>query len=695
MVMKKNGFVKNSLEATMLAMFATMLSVGFTACNDDDDDSQEVAPERTVNYVTPPVQPTEDARTVMITGKTYVFDGSYTDEGRALVERVKTRAASLEEDGVKNIIIHDSRIATLTNAETANLLLQMSQGAALVVADPTAANMKVLAKYLHDVINTYTVGGNNEEARRAVNLILGSRILDRILSWTDSLIDTVFGQDKGKTMSMLALRNEDSYVTSREPQGETETMPVVIYDEKGNVVEEKTVSYVDDSVMNDYHYGIKADNLAAWLDTADEETAAREASRRFAAQLMATRAGGSAEEYLDRISESTDYVIPLGFQLSGPSGHNPYHECNVTYRVWTAYSGEKKCDVYCVTQEVTAYNQMLKCGPSNEKDWYNGSKWGAMDALSKEVSFLSKEVYGPYMSQIKTECVLKDGKLPVKLEEYVPQNSTSGGQTVANSFSFSLGASVSAKAGGPEAGISTSMQWSHSVSKFDADLTMTASPTPDGKVGWTYKGPDPDSHYGLFDNTHESARSIQVNACTVQQGWVWTVKDSKSQHAYLTTTLGIQDKWLAYAILPMECAPHYITQGNSVTVTIAIICPPRYHQKWNMYVESKDLTVEQVEIIENFLTSRLSEYFMPTCVFSTLKPEHKRETKVSDCDEIATFVEKCKEAYDSDGGRKILHEAGTRAQLSETDSYTIVWQQTDIGVNSDREEYTFHMTKTK
>ena len=34
-----------------------------------------------------------------------------------------------------------------------------------------------------------------------------------------------------------------------------------------------------------------------------------------------------------------------------------------------------------------------------------------------------------------------------------------------------------------------------------------------------------------------------------------------------------------------------------------------------------------------------------------------------------------------------------RVTVPDTGSYTIVWRQTDVDVNSDREEFTFHMSK--
>ncbi|MBQ4146852.1 MAG: hypothetical protein II593_02650, partial [Prevotella sp.] len=103
------------------------------------------------------------------------------------------------------------------------------------------------------------------------------------------------------------------------------------------------------------------------------------------------------------------------------------------------------------------------------------------------------------------------------------------------------------------------------------------------------------------------------------------------------------------------------------------------------------ISASKLKEIESFLASHLSQYFMPTCVFSTVKPEHKRATGVADSDEVAVFVSKCKQAFASTSGRKLLREAGKRAGLSDKGCYTIVWRHTDLGVNSDREEFTFHI----
>ena len=707
-VFSKKDFGKMS---AIVCGFMTMFSLA--ACSDHLDVVDGGTPqssEQAESYVNPPTQPTTDAMTVTVSGSTYVFNGNYTGEAKALVNRVTTSAASLQENGVKNIIIHGSRIASLTNKETADLLLQMSRGASLVVADPTADNIKVLAKRLHDVIDDYSIGGNNEEVRSEVNQIIGSKVFDRILSWTDNVIDHAFKNKENLTnhITVLAIRDNDSYMSFRDSQPDTDEFTLVVNDEKRNPKEQTTISVASETPMNDYHYGEKGDILAKWLNTPAETPEAQEKGRQAAAKMMATRAGGRAEDYLDKITDSQDLTYPIGFKVSGPEGHNPFHNIVVKYRIWTAHSGEKNADIYCVTQEITLFNQDLKCGPSDKYKWYDGREWGPWKELSKKVTDLCKYVYGPYMYQVDMKCTLVDFGHKVTLEEYAPMNSTSGGQTVSDGISYSLGGGVSAKpSGGPEAKISASVQWSHSVSKFNADLTMTASPTPDGTTHWVYTAKEPDSHFNMnvYDalknggTTHDTAVSISTSTCTLQQAWVWTVKYDKSSIVLLQPIVKVWDHWLLCDRAlnhPAEAVPHYIglsSDAKSIPDYIIIHCPPRYHQTWSMNVESKDVDASKLKEIESFLASHLDKYFMPTCVFSTMNPEHKRATGVADSDEVAEFVSKCKQAFASTSGRELLREAGKRAGLSDKGSYTIVWRHTDLDVNSDREEFTFHMSE--
>ncbi len=243
-----------------------------TACIDDDNNaSQDGAPDTLEEFVEPEAEPTADAMSVTVDGLTYVFDGSYTGEGKALVARVGNRATYLASDSdkpneeVEHIILPNDRIGNLSNADYAGIIMVLSNGGSVAVFNPTIDHLKMLVSSLKDIIATYQIGGNNVTAKYIVQM-LDTEAIDRIVMWTDNFDFSVYldSEGKGDYLSLAVFREEDSFLAYRE----------------------------------------------------------REA---------------------------------------------------LTYRIWTAYSKEKNCDVYCVTQTVTAYNQDLGCGPSGARDWYDGS----------------------------------------------------------------------------------------------------------------------------------------------------------------------------------------------------------------------------------------------------------------------------------------------------------------------------------
>jgi len=684
--MKRKLFPRLSAVIPRLSavIFASVCLLLVTACKDDDNNaSQDGDPDTLEEFVEPEAEPTADAMSVTVDGLTYVFDGSYTGEGKALVARVGNRATYLASDSdkpneeVEHIILPNDRIADLSNAESAALVMVLAKGGSIVVATPTIDNLKTLVSRLRNVIIAYQEGGNNVSAKYVVQM-LNTESLDRIVMWTDNFDFSVYldSEGRGDYLSLAIFREEDSYLAYRETEA-----------------------------LTDYQYGMKADQAALWMNTKEDE-ASLQAARWDAARMMARRAGGEAEQYVDKIAKSNDFTFDMGMQVNGPQGYSRYHACTLTYRIWTAYSKEKNCDVYCVTQTVTAFNQDLNCGPSGERKWYNGGSWEPWKQLDRQVSRLRKDVYGPYMKKLYTRCELVDAGRSVKIENYAPMNSTSGGQNVTDGFSFGLGANASVSAKGPQAGVSASCTWSHSVSRFSADLSMTASPSASGVTEWTYTAPGVESHFSKTpwkNHYHEFPRQIQVTTCTVEQAWVWTVAASESKTVTIKPTFQLQDEWLTYdrAFSHIgQAYARYINQGDSRSVTPMVVsCPPRYIQTWSMSVTTEAEGADVVKI-KNYLTDQLKQYFLASSVFYTDRPDHKKaynEGKgIEDYDEIGQFIVDAKNAFNhNDNVIEILREAGRVGGVPNTGDYTIVWRQTDAGINSDREEYTFSMKMPK
>ena len=650
------------------------------SCSSNDDNTAVAGdPDTIEDFAEPEQEPTADAQEVAIMGTTYVFDGSYSGEGKALVNRVKDRATVLAEgetlppnEDVENIILPNDRIGHMKNTEYAAMIMVLAKGGSIAVADPTIDKLKTLVTRLRQVISDYQTGGNNMSARYVVQM-LNTETINRIVMWTDNFDFSVYlnAEGRGDYMSLIVFREEDSYV-----------------------------AYRDTETLTDYQYGQKADRAAMWINI-QASMADMAASRRAAAQMMASRAGGDAEDYVDRIAKSLDVTYNLGIQMNGPKELCRFHNCTLAYRIWTAYSKEKNCDVYCVTQTVTAFNQDLECGPGSERKWYNGEYWDPWRDMNEKTDGLQKDVFGPYMKKIYTRCELVDGTRQAKIENYAPQNSTSGGYTETNGFTFGLGADASVSASGPQAGVSASMSWSHTVSQYNADLTMTASPSSDGVVEWTYTGKDVPSHYSKTpwkNHYHGFPRDIQVNTCTVEQAWVWTVRASTSRTVTIKPTFQLQDDWLTYDRAwnhPLEAYAHYIHIGDKRTVTpIVINCPPRYIQTWSMSVKT-DAEGADVTKMRNYLDEQLHQYFLASSVFYTVRPDHKASynagKSIEEYDEIGRFVYTAKDAFtQNEGVKEILREAAQVGGMPQTGSYTIVWRQTDAGINSDKEEFVFN-----
>ena len=92
------------------------------------------------------------------------------------------------------------------------------------------------------------------------------------------------------------------------------------------------------------------------------------------------------------------------------------------------------------------------------------------------------------------------------------------------------------------------------------------------------------------------------------------------------------------------------------------------------------------------LTDQLKQYFLASCVFYTRRPDHKKPynegKSVAQYDEIGQFVVTAKNAFThNDNVKEILREAAQVGGMPKTGSYTIVWRQTDAGINSDKEEF--------
>ena len=418
-------------------------------------------------------------------------------------------------------------------------------------------------------------------------------------------------------------------------------------------------------VSNDYLMGKRIDKLVDWLQGPAAPVG------------LQSRRNDDVEQALQDLCSAQEITLDMGIDLyvktGEKSGWGTYHDISLVYYIWKAHSfGDDNRDFYCIKEEITAYNNELYCGPENSEDWTEVSRswqpWrDAMSAAGQDPDNGENYVYGPYMHYIAIDNNLtNDAGQSLTVVGYDPENSTSGGATVTENFSMSLGGSMGCGTSGPSASASIGLSWGTSVAKFSPDLAATANLTTSGEVSWTYKGGRPGTHWEFADiGEHDLAASILKNTCTLHQAWIWSVPAFGQGVVHLNGNFQATDEWLS--IIEDIAETHEVYFGPDLTTnwTYDIVTPPQYKQQWSMTLEPVS------EAAENDLINHLgADYYWTNSYFFTQKEEH---TSTDKDDEISAYVAVSKDLFDKNPD--IMKEAATVGGL--TSGYTIIWKNLD------------------
>jgi hypothetical protein len=436
---------------------------------------------------------------------------------------------------------------------------------------------------------------------------------------------------------------------------------------------------VDEEATNEYLVGKRMDKTVEWL--------CQEGLLRNGPVLKDNDTEQQAlQDLIDAQEITVDQGIDVKLLNDNDKWWTTYHNISITYHIWKAHSfddGGK--DYYCIKEEVTAYNQDLKCGPEAEDGWTGiSSDWDAWrkayeDADMNPSLYWIYRVYGPYMHFLGiTNSLSSDSQQAVKVEAYDPENNTSGGATVTESFSYSLGANMGASSSGPTAGASLGLSWGTSVAQFSPDLKAIANISQDGQVIWKYTGARPGTHYKVFTtNTHDLAKNILKNTCTLHHAWVWSIP-SQDNVVHLNGSLSAYDEWVTYWQSSYETHELYFGPGIEAAWSFDIAAPPHYKQEWSMTVEPAN------QAVEDYLAAHLGkDYFWSNAVFFTQKETH---TDGDTDDEIANYVTQSKQYFDNNPD--IMQLAAQAGGI--TDHYTIHWH--DLKSTSDTPAFSYEVT---
>ena len=614
--------------------------------------------------------PTEDAFGVRISRPTYVFPDSYTGEGKALVDRVAT-PVNLKDEKLEVLIL--SAKHTITQEEAEIMLGLLASDGTIVFVEPELPQLDAFCRTISTVARVAEWGD-----------YFYSDAVQRILHWAYAtpFEGLVIGEEKDQ-FEIVGIRAKTLFM-SQNPRENTKVREKVVYycdiSEEGEEPNIQTSPEFDlefDFAGTNYFFGRKANEVATWINSQEPSLEEEEAEKASVAALMATKAASNdALENLvksQRIILSTSNVIKYHYDI--------VHPVKIQYDVWAAYSEDKKLDYYCVKQSVTLLNQDLKCGPGSKDEWRNGYGWSQWQTLHDKVDddsrfyypkSLRQSVMGPYMQFFELEASLENASPNV--DKYYPMNNTAGGINQTESFSFNLNGNIGVSGGRPAGGVGANWTWGSSVSKFNPDLSMTATQTNGGLLKWSYTAPHMQAYYKWFSpNEHDIPRAIQTTTCTLEHAWVWSVA-SEANTVNLKTHIRLSDEWLTYDDHRSMCKEYYIPCWLDQTFKSLVNCPPRKTQEWTMTVSPANMQVEA------YLKEHLKDYFIPNFKLFTRKAEHKA---ADTSDEISVFVKKSQEVFKKNA--TVMKQAAEYGKVSE---YTIRWHNLNVAGTEDDFTYT-------
>lgn len=698
-------------------MLTTILICGtttLTSCKDNNGMSPVEGDES--QTIPMPAGDTTDQLGTKINGLTYVFNADYTGEGAAVVRRAANSTQDIQNSGIQNIIIHASNVAALTENELVAISALIIRGGAMILVEPTPQDeITLMAKIL-------------KTADNCINGTIDSPLYDDLeyenmewlYGWAIQNSEDLMNSNEidDRSLEIIGWRDYQVYKSLNVHEGETYTknLAITAVGEDGTT-ETVPFDYEEKIEMNDYLFGLQADEAAEWMNSRAVED---QSARANALNAIATRAN-EAQDYINKLATTQQYHLQFGGVITindGGKVENRYHRVVLDRQVWAAYSFDKKTDFYCINQTVKLYNQDLKCGPNNDKGWWWNSKnwknWKESYNLQRGNYDLKPQMYGPYLREFNVEVYAKD--VSPKIEQSRPINATTGGTTVSEGISYSLGANLGFSGPNPSGGISAGISWSQSVSNVVADVRTVAKTEPNnGKVSWQYCLDNvPKTSNALSKANHSFATDVASKELQLQQAWIWSVPNSSASTIDVVTEWKLMDEWLTWHGGWAITREYYIDeifshkdlltqqalQGYTFDRIQRVNCPPRFKENWSMTIEGDGINGDQKKKVEDYLVAH-SQFYTKSFVLFSQKHGHQKaivdgKASLQTLDELGRRVAELKKGYDDNGNvATTLRNAGKDAGIPETGSYKIVWRNTDTdtgGAKYDVEELTVSMT---
>lgn len=253
-------------------IFLLVMALMGTACSED-----KVHPELEENYhIVEREVITEDLMTVTSSLPAYVSAYNYTGFGKALVDRLGNRVASMDEDNVDNIatvVVHSSQIPDMDEDQVSLLIAQLLLGKNIVLVEPTFDSFSEFCDLITDIYVSLSSTEEGKEMLEELDVVPGIRqtfeafyeisnnpdkVNDMFLLNTDT--DGVFAE-------ALAIRGCDFHlVESLDAISVTESVTKEVDQKTGKVTVIENDTAMQPAEITPYTYGTFADMLVEWVN---------------------------------------------------------------------------------------------------------------------------------------------------------------------------------------------------------------------------------------------------------------------------------------------------------------------------------------------------------------------------------------------------------------------------------------------
>lgn len=605
-------------------MAATVtLTMTLAACSDDDGSTPLSGDDPTI---VDPKHNLDDALKVKLTSKAYVYAADYDDTGEALVNRVQNRARAIDND-VETVIMHNSNVANLTDAETESLTRLVARGGGVVICEPTRCGIDALVRKVQKAIPALLK--NSAEIPTTVEGYATCSSIYNMEADATGLVVPTFLHSTGGANDVIgdivAIKGRKKYIVGKHDEAKKITTQITIDGDEETV---PTVTAGQDMVVgdepSDHMLGLHADALATWLDTPDDAEARLAKGR----ALFMSKAAADDEGTLLNLANSQQITHTYtAFVAEGKEV-----KIDVQYFIWAVRDIDEGSDHYMVHQEVKSYNSQLGCGPGDEDKWYRGDD---VDEAFSDVDHDFKEnypyklgAYWLYMTRFLTRaefCQLDNGE-QLSVSNVSPATNMTGSTRYESSLTTSIkyGITVSKTPGvNYSRGVTINQTWSYD--RPDLEYTFTYGGSNNAMPQWNYAANQVPQVMDKGGKTrykvcHTAANKVLVTDLTLGHSWIWKVYKAEKAYSFKShVEIDLGALWHGWKrkFTGVKATMGSKTFKRSDEIIINLDRPARYEQNWIMEMVPENFTTQF------YMKQYFSDVWMPSFVVNTIDKDDR------------------------------------------------------------------------